>query len=312
MPPGNNGNNNTGRENFVDKSTKKINSRPTVLRTFSSDMAEAIKSGEASVVKIAMAEQKKKTAEYENFSPASRKNKAFIAGSSVLVALGIIAVGYYFLYMRKDATPKVTDSTPQIQSLVYADENKGYDVTGLLKNQVQTMIKNDVEKVTLKDGGVLYMYFITKSGDVATKLGAQAFFTTVASSIPGRASRSLQNEFMVGVHKGVSSGANTPFMLLNTSDYDNMYAGLLEWEKKMVDDFFTMFDISVSGERAYLLAKPFQDTTIRNIDVRTLLDKDGKTILLYGFVNQNTVIITTTQETFAEIMTRYNASRIRR
>jgi hypothetical protein len=101
-------------------------------------------------------------------------------------------------------------------------------------------------------------------------------------------------------------------MLLNTSDYDNMYAGLLEWEKKMVDDFFTMFDISVSGERAYLLAKPFQDTTIRNIDVRTLLDKDGKTILLYGFVNQNTVIITTTQETFAEIMTRYNASRIRR
>jgi hypothetical protein len=297
--------------NETQKSTEKINSQPVVLRTFSSDLADAIKSGEASMVKIAMAEQKKKEAEYENFSPQSKKNKFFIMGSSVLVALGIIGIGFYFLYGRSQPE-QVVNTTPQFQSLIYANQNKGYDLTDLERNQVQNIIQNEIKNASVGNNEILNMYFITKDNVNATKLNSQQFFTAIGASIPGRAARTLANDFMLGIHKGTVSDKNTPFILLNTTDYDSMYAGMLEWEPKMMDDFFIMFNISVAGDKNYLLTKSFQDGTFRNIDIRTLLDKDGNTVIMYGFINPRTVIITASQETFAEVMNRYNASRLER
>jgi hypothetical protein len=114
---------------------------------------------------------------------------------------------------------------------------------------------------------------------------------------------------MLGLHKTTT---NHPFILVTTTDYDNAYAGLLEWEKKMVDDFFLMFSISVGGDKTYLLTKSFQDTTIQNIDARILLDNSGGTVILYAFLNPKTILITDNEATFKEVLARLAVGTVKR
>jgi hypothetical protein len=296
-------------------SAEEIVSRPQTLRTFSSDMAEAVRSGEASVVKIALAEQKKKTQEYENFSPKSTKNKFFITASSILVGLGLLALAYFVVYPKlftKTVDTAPTQNPNEPTSIIFADVHKGFDITGLLKEKVQTTIKNEINNQTLKDNGIADLYFITESNGKKSFVGTSQFFTAVGSSIPGRALRALAPTFMLGIFKGPAPAKNQPFILLNTTTFDSTYAGLLEWESDMVDDFFIMWNIPIGGERNYLLTKDFQDSTFKNLDVRMLLDKNGSSVLMYGFINKDTVLITTTQDTFAEIANRYNSSHVRK
>jgi hypothetical protein len=50
--------------------------------------------------------------------------------------------------------------------------------------------------------------------------------------------------------------------------------------------------------------KAFVDRTIKNKDVRVIQDLDGKIYFMYGFVNRNTILFTTTPESYFEIISR--------
>ncbi len=124
--------------------------------------------------------------------------------------------------------------------------------------------------------------------------------------MPGALYRSLGDEYMIG--SVVKAGVGSPFIILNPTSFDYAYSGMLQWEKKIVDDLFLMFDINVSGENSYLLSKLFQDSILKNQDARVLYDNQGQVTLLYLFVNNDDLIIIAKDEgVVLEILNRLGA-----
>ena len=121
---------------------------------------------------------------------------------------------------------------------------------------------------------------------------------------------------MAGVH---SFDGNHPFLVLKTGFYENAFAGMLEWERYMKDDLAPLFGPAKtkipSGQIvADTVQEPelvFVDSVIKNKDTRILRGKNGKTELLYSFVDKNTIIITTNEHTLEEVFVRHTTSKTR-
>jgi hypothetical protein len=152
--------------------------------------------------------------------------------------------------------------------------------------------------------------------------------------------RNIEDTIAVGIYKG---DKNQPFILLKTASYENAFTGLLKWESFMGADLFKFFGVDLPDQTTFkdvfvennsLIAqtssstleiatstknasssekivkeetrniKNFIDRTIKNKDMRVIQDNDGKIYFVYGFTNRNTIIITTSPETFFEVTNR--------
>ena len=72
------------------------------LRTIATDMARAVREQELSVIKIALAEQKKREAIEEYNAPTSKKNLSYIFGSLIFIALAGGVIWYFYLKPSSD------------------------------------------------------------------------------------------------------------------------------------------------------------------------------------------------------------------
>lgn len=99
----------------------------------------------------------------------------------------------------------------------------------------------------------------------------------------------------------------TPFIIMRVTSFDTAFGGLLYAEDKLSNDLSPLFgepvtgSFSVSPEGSKVRPAYFEDDTVRNHDVRVLRDELEKERIVYGFVNQNTVIITTDRGTFSAL-----------
>jgi hypothetical protein len=296
----------------IDGSTEigyeKPSEKPKGLRTYASDMAEAVRTNEMSVVKIAMAEKKKQEQNYENFSPTSGKNLFFTYASIFLIVCAVGVAGYFF-FKNRNIIPKVATNNNEIKSIVYSDDSKGFDVTGVSKEGLGQTIKNEVVKPTSAPGDIINLYFSQTINAKRYLLDSESFLNMLGSSAPGSFIRSIGKEFMLGIHQAQKP---EPFLVFTVNSYENAFSGMLEWEKKIMDNFFLMYNISIGGDQAYLLTKKFEDKVVQNQDVRVLNDIKGDSVLLYSFIGNNKYLVITTNEiTLVEIMARLNAGKIK-
>ncbi len=112
--------------------------------------------------------------------------------------------------------------------------------------------------------------------------------------------RSFDAPYMLGVY---SFDRNAPFIILGTTDYATSYAGMLGWETDAVSDVGSLFNIS---PETFASSTPvFQDEAFRNEDLRVLKDGNGNTILLYSFLDKNTLLITSNENIFTAILGKY-------
>ena len=79
---------------------------------------------------------------------------------------------------------------------------------------------------------------------------------------------------------------------------------MLKWETKMTTDLAPIFNLNLSSTTA-----TFTDQVIINKDVRAITAPDGTIVFLYGFLDNNTLVITTDPQTFQDINSRYVAAR---
>ena len=112
---------------------------------------------------------------------------------------------------------------------------------------------------------------------------------------------------MVGTYTPVKEDEGPKlFLIFETNDYNVAYAGMLQWEKSILNDLFDLFQVDISGERSELFERPFKDIIINNRDARILYDTNGTDILYYIFLDKNKIIITSSQEAIKEIIIRLN------
>lgn len=283
------------------------------IRTFRGDIENTIKNNKTSVVQMAVAESDKKSREgIEQEQPSSNKT-LIIAGVSVAIILGIGAVVLGFM-LSQNNQPTATPLT--VSFLINVNTQKGIDLTNSSTDGARSAIGNEVRKDSIPLDNITGLYF-THTADDGTKnlLDASSFLNSIGSNVPEALLRVLDPDFTFGIH---SYDGNNPFIILKTNFYQGAYAGLLSWEENIVSDlngWFTNFNPSsqtISGNSGQVLKQGYQfsDEVIKNKDARVLRDSSGKIILLYSIIDQQTIIITTSEDTFKEVINRLIAMKL--
>lgn len=282
------------------------------IHTYSSDMVDAVRANETSVIKIALAEQKKKEMEalYKKQNGTKASRVLMILFGLVLIALAIW--GSYLLIKKKEANNVVTkeDITKGIQSLISYDSQSLIDTTNVTNTtDLVQLISNESEKA-IEQSKIKSLFLTKVEGGKGELTTTRDFLSMLKVTAPDSLIRSLEDSYMLGLHSD-SKGETHPFMLFATKDYNQTYAGMLTWEKILLEDMFPVFGINVSGENIDLLEKPWRDIILDNKDARILYDDEGNDLLYYLFINKSNFIIADNKDTIREVTTRILAKKIK-
>ena len=131
------------------------------------------------------------------------------------------------------------------------------------------------------------------------------------------------------IHEG---GETRAFFALRVSSYERTFAGMLTWEPLMMRDLGLLYplypedvieepvvDLSASTTPKVASTTPrivpapavsrgrFEDTVVANRDVRILRDTRGRSLLLYGYADKETLVIARNEASFAALITRLAA-----
>ena len=97
-----------------------------------------------------------------------------------------------------------------------------------------------------------------------------------------------------------------PWMAFSITDLSTSFGGMLDWEKTISSDLSPWFGPTISQTRTGVLTN-FTDQVIEKIDVRVLKDSSGNEKIVYGFINQNKLLITTNSTAFLNIAHNLNS-----
>lgn len=102
------------------------------------------------------------------------------------------------------------------------------------------------------------------------------------------------------------------FILLNIGEGKDVFSQMKIWENKMFSDLHDILGIPLSLDTGYLLTKNFEDSIIQNKNARILRDGSGRIVLMYVYIDNNTLVITNTEESAKEIIFRVNSSKVKK
>ncbi len=307
------------------------------IRTYKNDVAEAIRAKESSIVSIQMAEKKRQERERGDESePILNLQTILIVLGIILLLAGGVAIGglYFYAGYNKNKTPQIV--LPK--SIIIFDKEKEINTNGWNREKV-TQIINGLKTEFLDPNTVENLSLVTSVGTTNSKTNIRDIFSNLNTQTDPALLRSFDKDYMLGFSAGTP---NKPFLIIQTSLYENAFAGMLAWEKTMVKDLSPIFGetkttpvapavtfdnltattssstkktTSSSASQTAILSPVsqsviFTDLVVSNKDTRVAKDQNGQTILLYSFLDQNTLVITPDENTFKQILDKFIASKL--
>ncbi|MFA6397788.1 MAG: hypothetical protein WDK96_03010 [Candidatus Paceibacterota bacterium] len=273
------------------------------VKTFASDLANVVKEQKGAVFKEAVIEEKGK----EGDIVEKKKNMTYLISSAILFVVGIALIIYFGFIQKQDNTVDIPTSQTQNQ-LIFADSNKEIDTTTLLPEKVFTLIKNEIKNSVLKVDDVENITLTEVKGGVKQTLTTALFLNLVKGTNPNNLSQYLNPKFMIGIHK---LDDNQLFIIFKTNAYKEALSEMQNWENDMFDDLFNLFSVDISGENVKLFNKKFGDDIIKNKTARSLRDGNGSLVLMYMFPDENTIVITKSENALNEVLNRLYSKTIR-
>lgn len=291
-----------------NENDKQLNKKAKVLRTYTTDMAEAIRQDEVSIIKIALAEKaRKEREEMEKKAEGSNLTKTFflLGGITLLVIAGAIM---YFLFFKKTETVPVLKET-RIETFLSYDSSSKINVSGV--DNISSL-SNLINEEEIKLSGIIKTFFFINEIDGKEEIISPSTFLSLSGMrTPDSLLRFLSKNYLFGEYSLTDTDKqNIPFLILETSNYNQSYASMLEWEKTMLQDFFFLFEIKLPEGKLPVSYRKWSDLVVKNKDTRVLYDEYGKSLLYYTFVNKNSFVITTDLETLKEVIDRMLAKNL--
>ncbi len=286
------------------------------IRTYESDIAEAIASKKTSVLNIAIEENKKEgdtqSATISNKTkPSSGSFKKFIMLLlSIILIAGGIGGGYYLYLQSPLALP--TPQTRQnniIPGIIKADNQQIIELGTIKSSDFPFKIKEVLFNDKIDINKVNEYILTNNTGSTTSKIEAAQFFQMLDTSVPESFNRSLTKKWMLGTLN--EDSGKVPFIILTTDFFQNTFAGMLKWENNMADEMAIAFNYENRARQEnstttlssfFTIRGRFQDRTILNRDVREFISENGEILILYSFVDKNTLIITTNEEALMKII----------
>jgi hypothetical protein len=243
----------------------------------------------------------------------------------LVLSVFFFVIGMGALYVVFTANKTIT---PQEQSTVLPVSFSNYQSKVLTDGFTKAQLMSSVDSLrtgTIYTAGSLLNIVLVDTDPTLTKDGkhkerlieTSGLFSFLGTRASPSFIRSLDPQFVLGIHF-IKKGE--PFLILKTSYYDSSFSGMLDWEKTMAPDLLGLFtkaksttDNSISiGEKSGDWNNLFEDEVVKNKDIRVLKDSTNTTVLLYSFINKETLIITTNEQTFNEVYDRLTISSFKR
>jgi hypothetical protein len=231
-----------------------------------------------------------------------------------------MVVGYYgFIFISKILNPpEIIITELKIPTFIFSNYQRELFLKNLKKQTFINGILEEEKTISIPLGSIMQLYptkedttkhFIVEGTEGnKTLLTTSSLFDILEAKNPTSLTRALDPDFILGFH---SSLGNKPFLLLTIKSYENTFAGMLDWEKTLYQDFSPIFireDTKLEEQTIY----EFKDIVIMNKDVRAILNKEGKIEFAYSFPNKNNLLITNNESTLEEIFRRINTAGLER
>lgn len=283
---------------------------PSPLHTYSSDFADHIDSASGTTFSVLAAQSDAG----QTPKPAHRKRSfvPLLAGVAMLViGIGAIAGAYYFT--KQGSVIPVATSVP---SLIPFDESVEVKGTG---QDLMQAISNAAQSGSVSGNIVVtYVTLATSTGSALPQPGG-VLIKDLDLPAPSILLRNILDSSTVGY---VNAGAESrPFMILKVSSYERTFAGMLAWEPTMASDLATFYpayadaapigtSTASSSPQVLPTTAPtaFVDAVVSNYDVRILRDAAGRSLMVYGYYGQDTLIIARDEAAFTALVSRLRAA----
>lgn len=275
------------------------------MHTYTSDFSQAVDAAHASPATVLAAEQDAGATRARAAAPSSGANRFYVIAAVALIALG--AAGAYAAY-RYASQPQTVAVTQVAPVRIFVDERAGLSGTGstlamAIEGSVQTpLAANAVRLLTLPNG---------TSTD-------SSVFSALQLPAPNILLRNISAPASIAGVVNVS-GNQSPFFILGVASYGDTFSGMLSWEPTMAANLSVLFPpypavqttvgTSTATSTTPVVATTFKDEVVANHDARVLRDSAGHTLIIYGYWDQNTLILARDEDAFTELVGRLANSR---
>lgn len=284
----------------MEKENKQPNNGNNIktVRTYLSDMAETVRANEISVIKVALAEQNKNEREniYRQIEGTNTKKFWWFVGGIIFIVGAI--VGSYFIFNQKEKN-EIPVQIEKDTTIISYDEMSSIEGTDDLTEKINK-VKKEIGD-TNKTGSIKFISLTRDVNGVNEKIILKDFFTLLGFRAPSSFIRSLSDKYMIGTY---TTDRPHLFIIFQIKDYEYAYAGMLDWEKTLASDVVSLFELDTKETKLQLEEKKWKDLIINNKDSRILKNENNKIILYYLFNNKNNLIITDSEDTLKEIITK--------
>ena len=317
-------------DNQADPETKPKIILQKSIRTYESDVAEALANRKISTIEMAVAENKRKfagkagevsgasgtSAIASSDEPSSKKSgeKLFIVIIS-LVLIGVGLGGGYYLYLMSplavEAPTAVTDQ--KISSIITPDNQKIVPINNIASDQLAKKLQSLLANEKTSSQRITDFVLTKTFASTTIRVTGPEIVDVLGLQVSEAFKRSLTNNWMFGL-AGNNTGKDG-FIILTNNFFQNAYAGMLKWEPVMADDLSVALNYREKAitspmnasstasstptivKSLFTIHGKFFDREISNRDVREFFDDAGDLLVLYSFLDKNTLVITTSETT---------------
>jgi hypothetical protein len=303
------------------------------IHTYKTDFNDHVEEKKASAFSIIAAE-KDAAKQRVVAKPAPNNNRKVLTIIAGILLLLIGSGGVYaaYLYMNKNA-PVLLVATPS--SLIASDlqvklSGSGLDLMRALTDQAKQQLPDSSVELTYLDVSTT-----TAQGVTEAPASGGAFITELNLQAPDILLRNIDSSSMVGVTN--ADGKTAPFFILRVTSYERTFAGMLQWEPSMLSALSPLYPLypaasadtassstSVQNTASSSVSKPikifvppadptapasqFVDEVVANHSARALKDNAGRTLVLYGYADKQTLIIAGNEGTFSLLIEKLAAN----
>lgn len=279
-----------------------------IVETFADDMAEALRNDKEGLVKKIIEGAEAHEEERKNLSPESKQNKVFMISSIALLVLGAATLAF-FIFTRG---PKTVPVEKQFTPIIFNDKTSFVEISVLKKSEIEQTILNKVNSTSVKQGGIEGIY-LTANKQIT---GLREFLALIKSNLVlPKETVLVSDNFMMGVVNVGKEAENTNragfFILIKARTVPDIFPAMRAWEEKMFFDLHGFLGFDLNSDTTYLLTKSFEDSIVENKNARFLYDKENKLVLMYVFADDNSVVITNSEDALQEIVLRLASTKIK-
>ena len=290
---------------------------PSPFHSYTTDFADRIETQQASSFTVLAAEQDARSG-----APTSSRKRSGVVPAILALVLIVGGAGGLYAAYRYVSTDSATEETLGVPSLIFADEKM--ELSGPDYRQDLA----DAAGQPLVEGNILVTYITSAS---STPLGVRAapqpggaLIRQLNLGAPDILLRNVDLMSTVGI---VNAGGETrPFFVLRVNSYERTFAGMLGWESRMLSDLDPLYP-SYEGPTPQQTAtttststsplppitppapREFVDSVVANYDVRVLKDAAGRTLVIYGYTDKQTLLIARDEAAFTTLAARLAATR---